>query len=108
MKGHTPGPWRGDGTPGCEIIGNSRIVATMTWCSGFQEEDAANARLVIAAPDMLAALSAACGYLTNAHIDLTTSTPKTTTLRTIEGGIKLVKEAIAKATTPATTAGERS
>lgn len=50
---HTPGPWRSDG---CEIIGNSRIVATVTWCSGFEAEDASNRALIAAAPDMLAAL----------------------------------------------------
>ena len=52
---HTRGPWRSHGAGG-EIHGNSRIVATMTWCSGMGDEDEANARLVAAAPDMLAAL----------------------------------------------------
>jgi hypothetical protein len=52
---HTPGPWRSHGAGG-EIHGNSRIVATMCWCSGMHDEDEANARLVAAAPDMLAAL----------------------------------------------------
>jgi len=52
---HTPGPWRSHGAGG-EIHGNSRVVATMTWCSGMGDEDDANARLVAAAPDMLDAL----------------------------------------------------
>jgi hypothetical protein len=52
---HTPGPWRSHGAGG-EIHGNSRIVATMCWCSGMHDEDEANARLIAAAPDMLAAL----------------------------------------------------
>ncbi len=52
---HTPGPWRSHGAGG-EIHGNSRVVATMCWCSGMHDEDEANARLVEAAPDLLAAL----------------------------------------------------
>jgi len=52
MTEHTPGPWKGD----YEIIGNSRIVATMAWCSGMEAEDSANACLVCAAPEMLEAL----------------------------------------------------
>lgn len=47
--------------------------------------------------DLLAALSAAQGYMFNAAIDLETSTPKLTALQTLEGGVKLVKEAILKA-----------
>jgi hypothetical protein len=54
MAGHTRGPWRYDGG---EIIGDSRIVATMAWCSGMGAEDKANAALVAAAPDMLEALT---------------------------------------------------
>ena len=53
MSEHTPGPWRFDG---CEIIGNSRIVATTAWCSGMGPEDEANAHLIVAAPDLLDAL----------------------------------------------------
>jgi hypothetical protein len=52
---HTPGPWMSHGAGG-EIHGNSRVVATMCWCSGMHDEDEANARLVAAAPEMLAAL----------------------------------------------------
>lgn len=60
---HTPGPWRGD----CEIIGNSRVVATTAWCSGFKEEDEANARLIAAAPDLLAALKRITAGLSDAE-----------------------------------------
>jgi hypothetical protein len=42
-----------------------------------------------------AALSAAAGYLTNAAIDLQTGAPKKTALNTIEGGLKIVRAAIA-------------
>jgi hypothetical protein len=40
------------------------------------------------------ALSAASGYLLNAKIDLQTGAPKSTAVQTIEGGLKLVREAL--------------
>lgn len=46
---------------------------------------------------LLAALSAACGFLMNAKIDLETGAPKRTAIRTIDGGLNLVRAAIAKA-----------
>ena len=46
------------------------------------------------APDMRAALEAAAGYLMNAKIDLETGAPKRTAIATIEGGIKVVREAL--------------
>ena len=46
---------------------------------------------------MLVALKAACGYMRNASIDLSTGCTKATAIRTIEGGLKLVEAAIAKA-----------
>lgn len=42
-------------------------------------------------------LSAASGYMKNAAIDLATGAPKKTTLMTINGGIRLVEAALAKA-----------
>ena len=59
---HTPGPWHCS-CGGGDVIGNSRVVATMAWCSGFGPEDEANASLVAAAPDMLAALILAADYI---------------------------------------------
>jgi len=47
--------------------------------------------------DILAALKAACGYLMNAKIDLETGAPKRTAIRTIDGGLALVRAAITKA-----------
>ena len=44
----------------------------------------------------LKALEAACGYLLNAKIDLETGAPRATAIRTIEGGLKMAQEAIAK------------
>lgn len=40
------------------------------------------------------ALSASLGYMLNAAIDLETGAPKRTALNTINGGIKLVREAL--------------
>lgn len=39
-------------------------------------------------------LSAAGGYLTNASIDLQTGAPKRTAINTIEGGLKMLREAL--------------
>lgn len=48
--------------------------------------------------ELVTALKAAKGYMLNASIDLSTNTPKKTALATLEGGMKLVDAAIAKAT----------
>lgn len=45
------------------------------------------------------ALEKACGYLTNAAIDLQTGAPKRTALNTIEGGLKMVRAALDQGTT---------
>jgi hypothetical protein len=49
------------------------------------------------APDMLAEMKAAAGYLRNAQIDLETGATKVTAIRTIQGGLKRLEAAIAKA-----------
>lgn len=46
---------------------------------------------------MRRALDAACGYLMNAKIDLQTGATKATAIRTIDGGLRMMHEAIAKA-----------
>ena len=46
--------------------------------------------------ELVAALSAAVGYMRNAQIDLETGCPKKTAIQTIAGGIKLAEAAIAK------------
>lgn len=48
---------------------------------------------------VLAALKSASGYLLNAKIDLETGAPKRTAIQTIEGGLKVVREAIDAAVT---------
>ena len=40
------------------------------------------------------ALDSACGYMLNAKIDLETGTKKRTTITTLEGGLKMVREAL--------------
>lgn len=47
--------------------------------------------------DALATIKALKGYLLNAKIDLESGAPKRTAIQTIEGGIRLADEAIAKA-----------
>jgi hypothetical protein len=47
--------------------------------------------------DLIAALKASVGYLLNAKIDLETGATKATAIKTIEGGIKMAREALAKA-----------
>jgi hypothetical protein len=42
------------------------------------------------------ALDAAAGHLLNAKIDLETGAPKSTAIRTIEGGLKTVRDALAQ------------
>ena len=47
--------------------------------------------------DLLQALKTAQGYMLNAKIDLETGAPKKTAIATIEGGLKIVAAAIARA-----------
>lgn len=47
--------------------------------------------------EMKKSLQAAVGYMTNAVIDLQTGTKKQTTINTLNGGIKMAAEAIARA-----------
>lgn len=55
MSNHTPGPWRTDGWT--IIAGNAiNIAYTRTAIAEREEEQQANARLIAAAPDLLAAL----------------------------------------------------
>ena len=61
MRGHTPGPWKapligGDhGTTGL-VWAEERVVATVSSGEESIERQTANAHLIAAAPDMLAAL----------------------------------------------------
>ena len=61
MSKHTPGPWR-DGGPsaigGWPVVGTGRgrIICYMRYAYPIDSKTAANARLIAAAPDLLAAL----------------------------------------------------
>lgn len=100
---HTPGPWQAyadlpSTEPNWHIVTNEsrmRVVANVHIEPG-NAVDEANARLIVAAPDLLASLSACVGYLLNAKIDLETGASKATAIRTIEGGIKQARDALAK------------
>lgn len=101
---HTPGPWHvarglyGD-EDGCTVWGpkgdegGSPKVCNV---DGVYSPEA-DARLIAAAPELLAALESASGYLLNAKIDLETGAPKRTAIKTIEGGLARVRAAIVKA-----------
>lgn len=62
MSNHTPGPWECSwGYSGpiitADAANNSKRIATVrVFFPDFSEEDTANARLIAAAPDLLAAL----------------------------------------------------
>ncbi len=58
MNAHTPGPWRLSSTsPEVVLAGRDIVVADTLQSGGTQlSECAANARLIAAAPDLLAAL----------------------------------------------------
>lgn len=68
MSKHTPGPWfHYDDTPrrihGHEIAATGKTVARIYCTKGDEAEDAANARLIAAAPDLLEALE----WIVNNH-----------------------------------------
>ena len=65
MSSHTPGPWvwAGDPVRGCalnsahgEVLGYADYEGMWFASYGHPEKDASNARLIAAAPDLLAAL----------------------------------------------------
>lgn len=56
-QAHTPGPWRINPRAATRIVaGDDDTIATAACQSNLLEQHAANARLIAAAPDMLAAL----------------------------------------------------
>jgi hypothetical protein len=67
MSAHTPGPWSASGQ-GCAYVlgGNpSFVVADCNADRPHRAEDFANARLIAAAPDLLAALEACVDAMRN-------------------------------------------
>ena len=53
----TPGPWRIRSDSSCSVEGPDGKLITIV-CAGSVQKDAADARLIAAAPDLLAALEA--------------------------------------------------
>jgi hypothetical protein len=103
MEKHTSAPWGTQGwVPTWAYIPVHDAKHNLV-CSiyppkyGTREEALANARLIAAAPDLLATTKAAEGYLLNAKIDLETGATKATAIKTIEGGLRVLRAAIAKA-----------
>ena len=59
MSGHTPGPWvvlQNPMSHDCITSDDCRICEMPRWDDEYAEEETANARLIAAAPDLLAAL----------------------------------------------------
>lgn len=69
----------------------------MTTSESYLQLAAERDRLRAINAELLAALKAAAGYMTNAAIDLQTGAPKRTALATINGGIAATAASIAKA-----------
>lgn len=72
----------------------------------IEELDAENERLLKLIGTLRNALGAASGYLQNAAIDLQTGARKKTAISTVEGGLRVVRTALAETDLPLT-AGER-
>ncbi len=67
---HTPGPWHVGMKPGPLVYGpQGEQIVNMTEPMLFDEENAENARLIAAAPDLLAALQAVIEQRNNPRRD---------------------------------------
>lgn len=66
----------------------------------IEQLDADNERLLKLVGTLRNALGAASGYLQNAAIDLQTGTRKKTAIATIEGGLRVVRAALAETDLP--------
>lgn len=55
---HTPGPWVSGGHDGrrCELVASTWGTVAAVWPIGASDQESANARLIAAAPELLAAL----------------------------------------------------
>ncbi len=80
MTEHTPGPWEIDPRAANHVIADKRSICSLGFHDtslpdGGQAENSANARLIAAAPDLLAALEIArecIAYCRRAHPDAQT------------------------------------
>lgn len=63
MSGHTKGPWESSGTAVYAVEGREIIYGAHNTRGGTEEERKANARLIAAAPELLAACDDAQKFL---------------------------------------------
>ena len=73
MSGHTPGPWRDNGNPSLRRVipvGSNSPIAGVHIRKHNAAEQAANARLIAAAPDLLDACKVALKQLLDLNEDL--------------------------------------
>jgi hypothetical protein len=70
---HTPGPWtytpHGAGESGCLIRAARQAIVAEAWPVAADGQQSANAALIASAPDLLAALRLAAGFLTANYSD---------------------------------------
>jgi len=95
----TPGPWTaGNLSDGWSVLDASNNLIAFIGRDDMETGDncQADAQFIAAAPELLAELSAAVGYMRNARIDLETGAPKATAIRTLDGGLKRAETALAK------------
>lgn len=72
MSKHTPGPWRLGSSARIIMAGMGRRIASVPMYGGNEsetDENAANALLIAAAPDLLLACKAALAKLNHAPLD---------------------------------------
>ena len=69
MSAHTPGPWKAEYSEGDEwevLAGANLPIAYISGWAGYSTE--VNARLIAAAPDLLAALKAVLATMATDHV----------------------------------------
>lgn len=100
MNAHTPGPWNvlpWFAPSGAEITTVQALNRTVADCPGEDETAKANARLIAAAPDLLAALEACLPWLGKAVFYDLASLPVQTSKEDLSSVLSMAGKAIAKA-----------
>lgn len=103
---HTPGPWKVDRSfprqlPfGISQVNEPRqaVLTTQAFCRKTTDEGEANARLICAAPDLLAALEALCAWSDHSSLTgLPDGAPVADSAPCFDDTVKMVHAAIKKA-----------
>lgn len=86
QEGHTPGPWQhyddsADATHRHQIAAFGKTVAHVYCTKGDETSDAANARLIAAAPDLLEAARRALNFIQNTEDEFGDNLPSGDALR---------------------------